>query len=327
MRKPFQFLGVCLALSTMPAWAQNRITTSLNNANFLEFVKAVEAQTSYQFYFQPRWTDSLSVTIAAMEADLHQLLADVLQPTDLNFAIASDNKVFITKNRILLTNLPKGVIPKQTGSATDQSFDATSFDKKVKHMATAETKVYVLGTKSAGLAGSATITGFVRDAATGEPLPGVAVFLPDPLIGTSTNALGQYSLTLSKGKKIIAVQSVGMKATQRTLMLYGDGNLDVELEEEITALKEVTVSSDKEKSVTGLQMGKEKLDIRSMRQMPLALGETDVMKVMLTLPGVQTVGEGSNGLNVRGGAANQNLILFNGATVYNPSHLFGFFST
>ena len=76
-----------------------------------------------------------------------------------------------------------------------------------------------------------------------------------------------------------------------------------------------------------LQMGTEKLDIKTMKQIPLALGETDIMKVVLTLPGVQSVGEGTVGLNVRGGSANQNLILFNDAVVYNPSHLFGFFST
>jgi hypothetical protein len=111
------------------------------------------------------------------------------------------------------------------------------------------------------------------------------------------------------------------------VMLYSDGRLDIELEEDITPLKEVVIESERDVRVAGVQMGLEKLDIRTMKQMPLALGETDIMKVILTLPGVQTVGEGTVGLNVRGGATNQNLILFNDATIYNPSHLFGFFST
>jgi hypothetical protein len=75
-----------------------------------------------------------------------------------------------------------------------------------------------------------------------------------------------------------------------------------------------------------VQMGTEKLDIKTMKQMPSILGETDVLKIVLTLPGVQTVGEGASGVNIRGGATSQNLILFNDAIVYNPSHLFGFFS-
>ena len=118
-----------------------------------------------------------------------------------------------------------------------------------------------------------------------------------------------------------------MKNTQRLIMLYSDGKLNIDLEEDIIPLKEVVVESERGVRVTGLQMGLEKLDIKTMKQLPSVLGETDILKVILTLPGVQTVGEGTIGLNIRGGATNQNLILFNDATVYNPSHLFGFFST
>jgi hypothetical protein len=110
-------------------------------------------------------------------------------------------------------------------------------------------------------------------------------------------------------------------------MLYANGRLDIEMLEEVTPLKEVVIEADQDMRVKGIQMGMEKLDIKTMKQIPLALGETDIMKVVLTLPGVQSVGEGTVGLNVRGGATNQNLILFNDAVVYNPSHLFGFFST
>ncbi|NJM25971.1 MAG: Plug domain-containing protein [Bacteroidia bacterium] len=118
-----------------------------------------------------------------------------------------------------------------------------------------------------------------------------------------------------------------MKSTVRQVVVYGNGRLNIEMEEDVTPLKEVVVESDRDINVTGMQMGLEKLDIKTMKQIPLALGETDVLKVVLTLPGVQSVGEGSSGINVRGGATSQNLILFNDATVYNPSHLFGFFST
>ncbi len=110
-------------------------------------------------------------------------------------------------------------------------------------------------------------------------------------------------------------------------MLYADGRLSIEIEEDVTPLKEIVVEADRDANITGMQMGTTKLDIKTMKQIPLALGETDIMKVVLTLPGVQSVGEGTVGLNVRGGATNQNLILYNDAVVYNPAHLFGFFST
>ena len=117
-----------------------------------------------------------------------------------------------------------------------------------------------------------------------------------------------------------------MKEVRRQIALHADGKLNVEMQEDVRPLKEVVVEAEKLKNVSGLVMGVEKLDIRTVKQVPTAFGEADVLKVVLTLPGVKSVGESSTGLNVRGGATDQNLILFNDATIYNPSHLFGFFS-
>jgi hypothetical protein len=324
--KQIKILILFVLVATSITTYSQRVVISLNNEPFQKLVDHIEANTPYKFYYQPQWIDSVFVS-ASGDYDVRTLLTEVLQNTELSFAIDPTRNIYITKGRTILTSLPAGVVPKRSANASEESFDASAFEKKKKKQVEEEAIILVLGSKSAGLKGNATVSGFVRDAASGEPLPGVAVFLQEPLIGASTDALGQYSLTLPKGKRVITVQSVGMKITQRTLMLYGDGKLDIELEEEITALKDVVVSSESEISITGVQMGREKLDIRTMKQMPLALGETDVLKVVLALPGVQSVGEGASGLNVRGGASNQNLILFNGATIYNPSHLFGFFST
>lgn len=117
-----------------------------------------------------------------------------------------------------------------------------------------------------------------------------------------------------------------MRETRRQVMLYSDGKLDIELKERVIALKEVLVKADKDVNVAGTQMGLVKLNIKTLKQVPTAFGETDLLRVVLTLPGVKSVGENSTGLNVRGGSTDQNLILFNNATVYNASHLFGFFS-
>jgi hypothetical protein len=100
----------------------------------------------------------------------------------------------------------------------------------------------------------------------------------------------------------------------------------VEFEERVATLKSVTVSGQKLNNVKGTQMGVQKIDIKTIKHVPVVFGEADVIKVITTLPGVKTVGEASTGLNVRGGSADQNLILFNDATVYNPAHFFGMFS-
>ena len=109
-------------------------------------------------------------------------------------------------------------------------------------------------------------------------------------------------------------------------MLYSNGKLNIEMQEQITSLKEVRISAEKVANVRSGELGVNRLDIKAIKQVPAVFGEADVLRVILTLPGVQSVGEATTGFNVRGGAADQNLILLNDATIYNPAHFFGFFS-
>jgi hypothetical protein len=102
--------------------------------------------------------------------------------------------------------------------------------------------------------------------------------------------------------------------------------MDIYLHEQIISLREVVFSSSKTNNVRSVQLGAEKLNIATIKKIPTVFGEADVLRAILVLPGVKTVGEASTGFNVRGGATDQNLILFNGTTIYNPSHFFGFFS-
>ncbi len=174
--------------------------------------------------------------------------------------------------------------------------------------------------------GNSTITGYVRSAITGEPVIGAAVFIETPSIGVTTDALGFYSLTIPRGKQKLKIKSFGMRETQRQVILYSDGKLDIEMRESVIALKEVSVKAGMDKNVVSTDMGQVKLTIKNLKQVPTVFGETDLLRTVLTLPGVKSVGENSTGLNVRGGSTDQNLILFNDAVIYNPSHLFGFFS-
>lgn len=321
-------LFAALCILSPPASAQPKALISGHfNSGFDEMIKAIEAQSEYRFYYDRAWTDTLSVNTVAEALSIEDLLHQVFSKTDLFFAIDPENRVFITRERPVLAQLPAGLFAETATANPPPSFDFSLYEKKEKELKLAEHKLHPIGRNTGSSEGEATLAGNIRDINTGEPLIGASVFVENPLIGITTDQFGYYALTLSKGRHTLKIQSVGMKTTSRQIILYGNGRLDIELEEDITPLKEVLVEADADAHVLGLQMGTEKLDIRTMKQIPLALGETDIMKVVLTLPGVQSVGEGTVGLNVRGGAANQNLILFNDAVVYNPSHLFGFFST
>ncbi len=309
-------------------YAQNYQTISgrYESVSFDEFVEAVEGQTKYHFYYKTEVTDSIRISFEGNKIPIDSALNQALQATPLLYTIAGTS-VFITHNRKVLAQLPIGFFDGSQADGAQTAFDYSDFDGKEKVKKIAEEKLYIIGRKTNDLMGSATITGVIRDSKSGESVIGGSLYIKASSMGTSTNQFGYFSLTIPKGQHEITVQSIGMKTTTRQVMLYGDGKIDIEMEEDITPLKEVLVESERGAMVTSMEMGVEKLDIKTMKQLPLVMGETDIMKVMLTLPGVQTVGEGTTGINVRGGATNQNLILFNDATVYNPSHLFGFFST
>jgi len=326
MKQVVKFIYL-LCLFSVASYGQNRISIQADSIPFTKFIEQVESKIPYHFYFKQNWVDTLWVNAAFSDMDIRDIISEVLKPTDIQFAIDGDNNVYLTKGTTILTQLPAGIVPGHSVSQTEPDFDASYFEQKTKKRKEEDSKVFILGTKTKDLAGKATITGVIKLGATGEPLPGASIFIQQPLTGSSSDYLGRFELTIPKGRHILLVQSIGMKAVRRNIILYGNGKIDIELEEEVIPLKDVTVNAEKELNISGTQMGREKMDIRVMRQMPLVLGETDVMKVVLALPGVQSVGEGTTGLNVRGGATNQNLILFNDATVYNPSHLFGFFST
>jgi hypothetical protein len=328
-----RFLPVVLILITISLTVSAQriplIEGEFNGTPFEEFIRSLEQQTSYKFYFNPAWTDTLKVTLSAKNQTVEEVLKNAFGGNEYRIAVTPDGSVFITRERDIMVNLPEDYF-RQSGPGDGRenlAFDFSEYEKREKSKRMAEEKLYSIGARSSNLQGSATLVGTLRDRETGEPVIGASVYIEKPLIGTATDQNGHYSITLPKGKHNLLLKSIGMKSTYRQIMLYGNGRLDIELDEEITPLKEVIVESDRDVSVSGMQMGMEKLDIRTMKQMPLALGETDIMKVVLALPGVQSVGEGTVGLNVRGGATNQNLILLNDAVVYNPSHLFGFFST
>lgn len=172
-----------------------------------------------------------------------------------------------------------------------------------------------------------TISGTVTSATTGETLIGASVRVANTSTGTSSNEYGFYSLTLTKGSYTIEVSAVGLKTTQQQVDLQKNMVLDIKLGEASRELETVVVKTNARRSITNPQMGMDRLTIAETKNIPMLLGERDILKTIQLLPGIKTAGEGNSGFFVRGGAADQNLILLDEATVYNASHLLGFFST
>ena len=175
--------------------------------------------------------------------------------------------------------------------------------------------------------GSFTLTGTVRGGR-GEVLPGASVAVPALSTGTAADSLGHYSLRLPAGRHEVVVAFVGYQQVARDLTLTRNQRLSFTLEESGNELGEVVVegSVTLEQKLKSTQMGVEHLSIQEAKLLPALFGEVDILKTLQLKPGVQSGGEGTSGLFVRGGSADQNLVLLDNAVVYNPNHLFGLFS-
>jgi len=173
-----------------------------------------------------------------------------------------------------------------------------------------------------------TISGFLRDSISGEELIGATVAVKEiTATGTNANAYGFYSISLPEGNYTLIAQYIGYESKSLSIELNKNLKQDFNLKAKISELKEVVVTGEKkDENITKIQMGVEKMDIKTIEKIPVLFGEKDVLKTIQLMPGVKSAGEGNSGFYVRGGAADQNLILLDEATVYNASHLLGFFS-
>lgn len=171
------------------------------------------------------------------------------------------------------------------------------------------------------------ISGYVRDAQTGEELIGATIANPSGTIGAVTNVYGFYSLRVPSGKDTLLCSYIGYKTVTQKINSSTDQVINIDLTSNQLLLSEVVIEADLQSSnVDALQMSTHKLSAKKIQEMPAFLGEVDVIKSITLLPGVTTVGEGAAGFNVRGGTVDQNLVLLDEAPIYNSSHLFGFFS-
>jgi len=297
-----------------------------------QFVSELERQTGFHFYYDPALTDSIRINLSATLLPVGKILDMAFAGSDFFYSIDDDGQVYITKGIKIRTSLSEK-FPSQNSSIKKPPVDKLisrekePISKKGQPAAT-EYKMMEIGDRNLAdpKISSATVAGYLTDIKTGEPLTGVSVSVEALKTGAITDQYGYFSLNLPKGKNILSIQGIGITETLRPIMLYSDGKINFELENMIMALRNVTITAQKLNNIRNPQMGLQRIDISAIKQIPVVFGEPDILRAVTALPGVKTVGEASTGLNVRGGSPDQNLILFNDVTIFNPSHFFGMFS-
>ena len=171
-----------------------------------------------------------------------------------------------------------------------------------------------------------TVEGIVLEKSTKTPLPGATLLIEETRKGYVSDESGRFKFSIEKGDYTLLTSFVGYQSARTKLSASNNQKLEIVLADN-TALEEVVVTARaKDANITNLSMGVERLSMNEIKKMPALMGEVDVIKAVQLLPGVQSTSEGSSGFSVRGGSPDQNLILLDNTTIYNASHLMGFFS-
>ncbi len=321
------FIFLLQGISTLSAQeTAYRLDSSYNGLTWSEFTEKTEQNFAVKYYYSPESVLGLPIVKIEQELALQQFLTDYLKTKNLYATIDRYGNIFLTPNEILKTEIPTSIYPtlqeKEEESTDNQVVNNDFLITNQNFIAS----VIAIGDKQKGLnKSSASFQGYVYDERQ-EPLIGATIFVSETGQGTATDIDGFYTLTLKKGKYNLKIDNLNSSTKEVRIDLLSDGNFDIILEGKEVLLDDIVVTSSRNDRVRNTQMGTELLSTESIKEIPLVLGENDIMKVSTLLPGVQSVGEGAAGFNVRGSPADQNLFLIDNIPVYNTSHLFGFFS-
>lgn len=323
------FLSLFISLSTIYVFGQtNNLTIQLNKILFNELVDTIENLTPVKIYYTNKWVDSLYVNVNSKNSSLDEILSTTLRKQGLFFIITDDNKVILSKGYSIKTSFQKEYLEylKRNNVLADTAKFARPVIEQEDKSINNEFRIFKIGKPSNEKEGKAVLSGTVFNTSEGEPVSGAIVYIEKLKVGVMTNNAGYYAITLPKGQYQLEYRMIGMKTTRRNVIVYSDGTLDVEMVQNTNQLNEVFVSANRENNVKNARIGIEKINTKMLKQIPLGLGEVDIIKSSLALPGVQSVGEAASGYNVRGGTTDQNLVLLDNAPIINTSHFFGFFS-
>jgi hypothetical protein len=313
------FFGLSL-FSRLGAQDEIKITWDYRNMTFKEFAAKAESQYDLHFFFRDEWINNLRPANYTGIVSLTEFLDRLFSDASLYYFIDNAGNVVITKDfAVKITNKPV--------SAGDRNFiPPTDYDTGDEQELTEKTFFDIGNPSDRYKPGNVLLSGYVTDRDTKEPVAGATIFVAKLSAGTITNEFGHFNLNLPRGSHLLQFSFIGMKEKQVNINLYGEGDLNIEMNSMLIPLKETIVSAHKNVILQRYETGVEKINITSFRLLPTSMGESDIIKSILLVPGIQSVGEGSAGFNVRGGSSDQNLLLLYGAPVYNSSHFFGFFS-
>lgn len=274
------------------------------NMPVAEFIEESQSKFKIKVFYKPQWFKSSRITGGFSDEPFLNVLNAALEPINLK-AFRYSKTLFVVIPQAAFR--PDGATRSEGPIPSDQ--------------------VIAIGSDAAVQGDKAILKGYVADGQTGEPVAGAVVYAISSAKGETTNQDGYYEIEVPIGQQQFRFSFLGYQNGVALLDIKSSGTFNMDLYDQITELNSVTVTAEgPDENVQSVVMGVEKMDIQTVKRMPVLMGEADVVRSLTLLPGVTTVGEGAAGFNVRGGSVGENLILQDGTELFNSSHLFGFFS-
>lgn len=278
-----------------------------------DFVIQIEKKFNVKCFYDESWLEKYQVINSTDKLSIEEVLEDAL----------TDNKIlkyFYYKDEYIIFTEIENIDLRRQNINNENQVELRSPLEEDTNVGKVIHQIGIPGLNEK----ISTISGKVIESISKQPLSGVSIIADEGNIGTSTNSKGDYKIYLTKGYHILTYSYMGMEPTLRKVQLYSSGSLNVSLNQKVNLLEEISImgeESKKEKQITGYS----KLRTLDINEIPSFMGEVDIIKHSLLLPGIQSVGEMDMSFNVRGGKGDQNLILIDGIHTYSHSHFFGLF--
>jgi len=304
---------------------KDKISISFENSTRISVINAIEKQTDYHFYYLEKWIGSSLISGDYKDIHITALLDEIFKNTVLNYYISPEHKVILTRSILIHDSLHNAFF--KTKKSVQNEDVKTPFFKEELSEKNGKVSVVRIGReKKYSKQKTFILSGYVKNNTTKEALANVAILIEGKNIYTTTNSKGYYTIKLPSGVNYITLKALGVEDYNKRVVIYDNGKLNFYLNESLEALSEVVVKVNKDKNVIRAVTGVTQIKVAEIKNIPLILGERDLLKVATTLPGISNAGEGASGFNVRGGKEDQNLILLDEGVIYNPVHFFGIFS-
>lgn len=318
-----------LFVAALPASAQPDsvlLNKSYAGMPYPQFAKAIEQDWGIRLLSNSPKSDSLVVVQDKVPMYLGDVLMRSFAGSKFSYYAYSPTMLVVLDDYEIFDRIPRYFLL-DPSAATEEPEERIEFLSEEKKLKKKKAQSYNFGSPSDNVGKRrAVLSGQIVDSKTGEPVVGAVVLAEGLNTGVSADVDGRFKLDLPQGRHSIVIRSMGSEEQKLTVNLFANGAVQVEMKEQTTEIGAVNVIANRINNVQSVQMGVESIEIKTIKSLPSALGEVDIVKAAIMLPGVQTVGEGASGFNVRGGGVDQNLILLDGAPIFNSSHLFGFFS-